>query len=58
MINRERIKGFVAGILATLGTWMIVITLYDDLLSLLPIKNKYIIGIVLVIIGGYLGGKK
>jgi len=55
--TKEKLKGFIAGVFLTMGTWMWVITLRDQIISISPIQNQYILGLVFVIISWLLARK-
>ena len=57
-ISIDRLKGFFAGILLTMGSWMWVITLREQILKISPFQNQYILGAIFVLIAWYLGVKK
>ena len=57
MINKDRMKGFFAGILASTGTWMIVVTAQQDIIKVSPIQNFYIVGAILIFISWQVGKK-
>ena len=54
VFSRERLRGFIAGILATVGLWLIAFPLRDWLLENAPIHNTYVLGIILIIISWYI----
>ena len=54
VFTKDRLKGFLAGILATVGTWMIAFPAMDYLKNAnIPIHNPYLIGFVLIAISWY-----
>lgn len=58
LISKEKLKGFFSGILLSTGVWMWVINFSDYLLKVSPIKNQYIIGAILVLMGWFVSGVK
>lgn len=54
----EKVKGFIGGLLVATGTWFLIVNLRDYLLRVSPITNQYVIGTLLIIIGGYISSKK
>lgn len=45
----EKVKSFIAGILAATGSWMWVVNLREYLIKVSPISNQYVIGLALII---------
>lgn len=46
----QKIKDMIRGVLFAVGTWMIVLPTRDYLIDALPIKNSFVIGIIILII--------
>lgn len=50
----EKVKGFIGGTFVATGTWMIVVNFREFLLEVSPITNQYVIGMLLIFIGGWI----
>lgn len=58
LLSRDRIKGFFAGLLASIGTWVFVVTGIEYFFKSESILFRFVVASILILLSWYIGASK